>query len=309
MRKLDLDKPLETFAVFDILMAGVFIITFVLGISSLVARPASQGWGIATFVFGMVMLVGDLLIAYGIWIAPRLWSVTNYRIGLIEHPTVWIKTVFIADFHAHKRKPAAWFSGVTKAIKELRPDLMLLGGDYVVWDGSDASHLNPLAELEPQYGTYYVLGNHDYLDDPAAIRERLTSFGWHDITNANLTLRMQGKELGLSGLDEPLFGAPKYTEARAYHVPHLTLAHNPDSVLDLHEGQTDLLLAGHAHGGQLRLPIVGSLFTPNKLGRKADEGEKIINGIHMVVTRGLGEVGVRARFLCRPEIVVLELGI
>ena len=302
MKKLDLNKPLETFATFDILMAAVFVVALIVGVWSL----AIGHW---LFPIGLLLLVGDCLIAYGIWVAPKLLSTTKYRIALTENPTAWVKVVFMADLHACKRKPAAWFSGVAKAVKELRPDLVLLGGDYVVWDSRDASHLNPLAELEPRYGTYFVLGNHDYLGDPAAVSERLRSSGWHDITKSNLTLRMQGKDFGLSGVDEPLFGAPIYSEARAYRVPHVTLAHNPDSVLDMHEGQTDLLLAGHAHGGQLRFPLVGSLFTPNRLGRKADQGEKRINGLRMVVTRGLGEVGIRARFMCRPEIVVIDLGI
>ncbi len=303
MKRLDLNKPLETFAMFDILMALVFLSALLLGIWLL---SLGSSW---LALLGLFLLVGDGLIAYGVLVAPKLISVTHYKKTLVQQPTVWIKVAFLSDLHAHKRKPASWFLKLTERVKALKPDLMLMGGDYVVWEGKAASHLNPLAELEPAYGTYFVLGNHDYLDDPVAVRERLESFGWHDATNASLTLRLQGKELGLTGLDDPMFGEFVFSGARKSGVPHLTLAHSPDSVLDLSEGQTDLVLAGHAHGGQIRFPFIGSLFTPNRLGRKADQGEKIINGIRMIVSRGLGEVGVRARFMCRPEIVVIELGI
>jgi len=104
-------------------------------------------------------------------------------------------------------------------------------------------------------------------------------------------------------------GVPKLPRLEAGGLPRVVLTHEPDLLLDMREGQAELALCGHTHGGQIRLPVIGSMVVPSKLKRHADMGRRIINGIPVFVTRGVGEVLCRARLFCPPEIVVIELGI
>ena len=90
----------------------------------------------------------------------------------------------------------------------------------------------------------------------------------------------------------------------------MTISHEPDAALDLKEGDTDLLLSGHTHGGQIRLPFIGSIVKiPSILGRKADEGKKVVNGVPVIVSEGVAETDIRSRLFCPPEIMVVDVGI
>ena len=300
-RKLNLDSSLETFGVFDFLMS---LIAF-FGAVILLCSVYCGIWWLA-----ILMLLGELTLVWGIKFEILRLTVTTYRLALVREPKVWIRAVFASDWHACKDNSADWFEKVSTRINSLRPDVIFLGGDYVVWKSADAFKLWPIKTLKAPYGIYSVMGNHDYLDDPHSVLEKIKSYGVHDITNACLTARIQGADLQIVGLDDALLGLPMVLPLRSEEkVPRLVLSHSPDSVLDLKEGQVDLLLAGHTHGGQVRLPFIGCLAVPSKLGCRADQGEKYINGIKTIISRGLGQVGCRARLFCPPEILFLEIGI
>jgi predicted MPP superfamily phosphohydrolase len=104
-------------------------------------------------------------------------------------------------------------------------------------------------------------------------------------------------------LDKALASAPSSTFK-------LLLYHSPDLILEAAKRQVDLYLGGHTHGGQLRLPVLGPIVTGSVYGHKYDAGLFKEDDTWMYVSRGLGLEGAgmpRARFLCRPEIVYLEL--
>jgi len=303
MRKLDLQKSIESFALFDWLMVALALLGLIVGILSF---RLGGGYRLLT----LLMVVCEAILVYGAWFAPRRLSVTMLRQPLVPKPTVWIKAVFMSDLHAGSHLPKAWFEKVATAIEDLRPDLILAGGDFIMSHADDMKCVGMFSRLKAPYGIYFTLGNHDYLDDPAAVRQAVKKWGYSDLTNSNVTLRIQGSEIRLSGTDDTWYGRPLVLPARQDSaVPHLTLAHNPDVLLDMQEGQTDLVLCGHTHGGQIRFPFVGCLDSHCKFGRRADQGMKIINGIKTYISRGLGEVGCRARLLCRPEVTLIELGI
>jgi len=299
---LNCNKDNQSFIVFDLAMLalGVF------GLLLVWAGWFLGGWWL---ILSALMLLGIVLLAYGVWVEPRRVKVSNFKINLSSQSKVMIKVVFIADLHAGSNKPKKWYDRVFSRIKDMGADLLLVGGDLVV---SQASHLNKLEALNEigcQYGKYFVLGNHDYLDNPGQIVKSLTGWGFHDLTNANLTLRCQGLDLRLAGIDDCVFGQQAAVPAPACASPLILLCHEPDVLRDLAEGQADLVLCGHNHGGQIRWPGLGALFVPSKLGRRVDAGFKVVNGIRTYLTTGLGEVLCRARLFCPPEIVVLEIGI
>lgn len=301
MRKLDLQKSIETFAVFDAALLALAVLGLLL---ALVGYIFSLVWLI------LAMALCELILFYAVFIEPRLISISTFRESLGAKPDAWIKLVFISDLHAGSVKPKKWYDALSHKLSQINPDLLLMAGDMVVHDAKEVTRLESLKKITTIYGSYFIMGNHDYQDDPAQIASDLADLGMRCIANTSLTLRIQGKELRITGLDDSFYGLVKLPVNRGPDkIPHIVLAHEPDALADLIEGQTDLVLCGHAHGGQIRFPFLGSLHVPSSLGRKADMGRKIIKGIPTIITRGLGEVGIRARLLAPPEIVVIELGI
>jgi len=299
---MNLQTNSQSFAVFDWIMGLLAFFAILFGALGLLL---GDGWRIVTYV----MAVGLGLLAYGIWLAPKRLKVTKLREPLVKAPKTWLKAIFVADLHAGPQTNREWFDRVFSHIKEIQPDVLLLGGDFVVCDTSYLDQMKGLAELDFSYGKYFVLGNHDYLDDPAEVTKQLQEWGLTDLTNTSRVVRFQGHDLVLAGLDDALLGVPKLPQLEASGPPRVVLAHEPDLLLDMREGQAELALCGHTHGGQIRLPVIGSMVVPSKLKRHADMGRRIINGIPVFVSRGLGEVLCRARLFCPPEIVILELGI
>lgn len=262
-------------------------------------------------VWGGLLAVGFCLVIYGMFIEPRRLSVRRFREKLVEDPKAWIRVVLMSDFHAGVSRPKLWYDRLVIEAQALDPDVLLLGGDYVNEDATKIHDLKALSGITARLGRYFVLGNHDFLDDPATVRETLRAWGLVDLTNAHATLRKDGRELQLSALDDHWHGRPIMPPLRASRaIPHVTLAHEPDAVMDFEPGDTDLLLAGNTHGGQVRLPLIGPLtWIPAKLGRKVDRGRKLISGVPLIISSGCGESDFKARLFCPPEITVIELGI
>jgi len=303
MKQLDLQQSIETFLFFDILAIIIAGFGFILG---------AIGFFLGGYwlYLAWAMIFGEILLIYGTFLAPHRLKVKRYRESIGNSPTVWIKIVLVSDLHLHDGKNHNWVHKIAAKVMEQKPDLFLIGGDIVVHDAKDALGAEPLSQITATYGSYYVLGNHDYQDDPAMISKKLSSLGINNLCNTSLSFNVQGKELCLSGLDDGFYGMPSLPIKRGNKSSaHITLVHEPDMVLDIAEGESDLVLAGHSHGGQVRLPVIGSLKIPSALGRKADGGRKIIKGMPTIISRGLGEVGSRARLFAPPEIVVIELGI
>ncbi|MBU2566206.1 metallophosphoesterase [Patescibacteria group bacterium] len=302
MKALNLDSTLESFWFLDGLMLGLASIGFIVGLFCLFLG----GWFIVIFI---LMVLGELILINSFFLAPRKVGIKKYKHDLVKNPTAWVNCVLLSDLHAGSRKGSNWFTDIASKVKDLNPHLVLIAGDIVVDWAKEAEQLQPLEVLKPQHGVFFVLGNHDYLDDPKKLCNTLRSFGFYDLTNTHISLRIHNSELRLSGIDDVFCGKPEYLSKPKDQVPHITLAHEPDSILNLKEDQTDLLLCGHTHAGQIRFPLIGSLHIPSLLGKKADFGYKIINGIPTIISRGLGEIRPRARWLCKPEIVLVELGI
>lgn len=294
MKRLNLEKSLETIILFDLalLFLGLFgIILFIYG------SIAGQQWIVYS------MLVCELILIYAVVVAPQRITITKYREVLGKDPKHWIRVVLLTDLHANEKTSQARFERIAERVRSLNPHILLLGGDFVVWDSNDVNRLKPISQIKAA-GKYFVLGNHDYSDNPQKVSGKLKEWGMVDITNTGLSFRHEGKELRIYGVDDAEFGSCVLPTAD----PHIILAHSPDSALCLNEG-SGLVLCGHTHGGQIRLPLIGSIDIPSKLGRRADQGAKIINGVRLLISRGLGVVGIRARLFCPPEILFVEIGL
>lgn len=266
--------------------------------------------GGAWSVLAISALIGEALLVYGIFIEPQRIVVTRHRIALTKQSTTWIRIVFLSDLHAGAFRSSSWYERISRESAALQPDLVLLGGDYVLDRAEPVSDLAALSDIPARLGKYFVLGNHDLVDRPQDIRRALVSFGYEDLTNRSVRIGNQDRELEVQGMDDCWHGKPKRFQRASPDIPHVTVSHEPDALMDVVEGQTDLVFVGHTHGGQVRFPALGALWPiPAKLGRAVDRGRKIIHGVPCVISNGLGETDGRMRLFSPPEIVVVEAGI
>ncbi|MBI5654995.1 metallophosphoesterase [Candidatus Uhrbacteria bacterium] len=300
---MDLRKTHSHPYLFDAFLVAVAF--FGLAVAFLTLR-AGGVWGI----LGVLALIGEALLIWGMFVEPHQVKVVTYREKLRPDAQAWVKIVFLSDFHAGSFHSKRCYERIVNEVRALHPHLLLLGGDFVTDRFEPVMDLENLKGLEAPLGRYFVLGNHDYLDRPQEVRKAIRLLGYEDLTNKSVDLTLLGRKLELRGVDDNWYGKPEIFHRSSREVPHLTLAHEPDVLLDLKEGETDLVLAGHTHSGQVRLPFVGALIPiPAILGRAVDRGRKVVNGVPCIISNGLGESDGRMRLFSPPQIVVVEVGI
>ncbi len=231
------------------------------------------------------------------------------------------RVAHLSDTHAG-RVPIGYLAGVVDRVRAMRPDAVLFTGDLTQHQ-SDA--VKPMADLFARFvadGTpvYASFGNHDYgvdrgPDDPAdpslapTIDAALTSAGCVVLHNRATPVVRGADRLWVVGLEDYWFG--KIDPAAAFAgvptgQPRIALSHNPDTVPLLDPYAPDLILSGHTHGGQIRLPGYGAIHL-NVRNPRHDWGLfPLAGGRHLYVSSGVGFIR-RMRFNCRPEVPVLRL--
>jgi predicted MPP superfamily phosphohydrolase len=191
-----------------------------------------------------------------------------------------------------------------------RPDILAITGDVVDSQYHHKWILPLLGRLEWTVAAYAILGNHDKYHDAVRVRRRLRRIGVRVIGNGVEEIDVRGERMLVIGNETPWFGpAPLVPAAgdRAARRPfRLCLSHAPDSFSWAQANDVDLMLAGHVHGGQVRLPLVGSVFVPSRYGRRYDRGAFTAGPTFMSVSRGLAG-GEPLRYYCKPEVTWIKL--
>jgi len=244
---------------------------------------------------GLSAGTASLLTADALWIEP---SAIKTRFVQIAHDRPTHRLVQFSD--THHKGDRAYLADAVKTINALSPDVVCFTGDLV----EQASHLPEALEIlrgikSPMYG---VPGNHDYTSqaDFKVINQAFAATGGRWLLNENVIL--DNGEVNLIGATcsdpkvlLPLPGAK-----------NVVLMHYPEFVEKLDGKNFDLIMAGHSHGGQVRLPIYGAIVLPKGTGRY-DLGLFHTPSGPLYVNPGLGFVTVDVRFNCRPEITVFEV--
>lgn len=242
-----------------------------------------------------------------------------------------IKVIFFADLQARKSKGRSFLRRVSLKILNTKPDLVLLGGDLISNEYSSSPNelavLNELSILTDKLIVYAVLGNHEYgrdydekadqprevfIDQHDRVAEVLKKMNIKLLQNTLTTLSLNGQEFALYGTDDLWGGRASWENIKSTkkETPLLVLTHNPDTIMSYPENikLPNLVLAGHTHGGQIRLPFYGPVGNARlKLGRKFYQGLLTWGKVPLFVTHGLGESMFAMRFLAPPEIVEITL--
>jgi uncharacterized protein len=221
------------------------------------------------------------------------------------------KIVQMADFHLY---PYTQLETIEKAVvmaNSLNPDLTVLVGDFVWTRVESIFDLAPvLARLNARYGVFAVLGNHDIWGGVEIVKTGLREAGLPLLVNEGLALEVGNARLYLAGLDDGWSGHPDLEAALEGFSPEdpvVLLLHEPD-LADRYslDDRLTLQLAGHTHGGQVRIPGIGSVISPH-LGHKYDQGLFRVREMWLYTNRGLGEISVPVRLNCPPEVTEIVL--
>jgi hypothetical protein len=222
-----------------------------------------------------------------------------------------LRIAHLTDLHHSLFTPLEEIQRAVHLANRLRPDLVALTGDYVTLS---ADYIWPLAEalgeLRARLGVFAVLGNHDFQVDPDEVTRALRAQRIRVLRNARHALRFHSATLWIAGVDDLWWQADDL--GAALHSipardPKILLCHNPLGIRAASEHNVDLVLSGHTHGGQVRLPVIGRFYGRSKLGERFVEGWNRLNGTQIYISRGIGKVLVPLRFGCPPEIACLRL--
>jgi len=290
-----------------------------------------------TILFGSLILAAAVIcVAYSYFIEPNRLVVTREEIRIKDWDPAFdgLRIALISDIHGGSNGASAEnIRRVVETTNAENPDLIVLLGDYVSQGATrQPSHERPLkmamsevadnlAGLHAKYGVFAVLGNHDgsYGDDEVAAE--LTRVGYRVLQNEIVVIQQNGTPLRLFGLKDHLKlaswerfdGMVRSTiAANPKEGQILVLEHSPDILYVLNywkdlNPDLKLVLAGHTHGGQVRLPILGAPFVPSAVGQRYAKGHVEEEGIHMFVTSGVGTSILPFRFMVPPEVAIVTI--
>ncbi len=266
----------------------------------------------------------NLLLTGGIALGLLLWAGLDTRLTVREYTvesgklTGPVRLVLLTDLHGcdygqDQRE-------LLDVVEAQNPDLVLLGGD-IVDDEARMPEERSLATVEAlaeRWPVYYVTGNHEFWTGRVdAIREEISRRGAVVLAGECVQVTAAGQPLQLCGIDDPNVGERAWqrqledvTAALEEDTFSILLTHRPERVEDYTGRGFDLALAGHAHGGQWRLPgLINGLLAPNQgLFPPYAGGSYDLEGTTLIVSRGLARESTRVpRFFNPPEVVVVEL--
>ncbi len=219
--------------------------------------------------------------------------------------------VHLSDLHLTGYVGKGFFREMVEVVNKLQPDLVALTGDLVDNEACLRWIPDTLGHLSPRYGSFFVLGNHDLRVDTLAVRRTLCEAGLIDLGGRWMEIHVRGTPVILAGNELPWISpAADLSAAPGRHgdgTPlRIALAHSPDQMRWARKHDVDLLLAGHLHGGQIRLPLVGPIVSPSWHGPHYSTGVFYEPPTVLHVTRGVS-ARLPVRINCPPEIACLTL--
>ncbi|MGE0496096.1 MAG: metallophosphoesterase [Vulcanimicrobiota bacterium] len=286
------------------------------------APPDSKGIKLTRRAFLASGGAGLAVAAYGAGYEREHLTFSHRDLPLVDLPPSLEgrRLVLLSDLHRGPLVSMDYLDEVIHKVNELRPDLVLLPGDFI---SKSPDYYPDVAEilsgLRPRIASLATLGNHDHWEGADLARQALQQAGVLLLDNSNIHLDHRGeltleatRGLCLAGVDDLWEGQPDVARALtgvAPDVPRILLSHNPDLAEEegLSGHRVDLQVSGHTHGGQIVLPGIGPVATGSRYGLKYVAGAVNGPGWPVYITRGIGTSMLPARLGSPPEIVVFDL--
>ncbi|AZQ47717.1 metallophosphoesterase [Bacillus albus] len=267
-----------------------------------------------------VTLIGMSIFLY---VQNNLISITKVDITSSKIPSTFkgFKILQISDLH--NKKFGDNQETLIQKVKGENPDIIVITGDLIDSKSYDAEvSMELIRELVKEYPIYFVTGNHEkwsgkYND----LEKELKNYHVTVLRNEHVTIQKGQQKINLLGIDDPEFVTGNNDEVKGvkdeiskakFGMPpdtyNVLLSHRPELLAKYADEQIDLVLSGHAHGGQVRLPFIGGLVAPNQgIFPTYTAGLYEKQNTSMVVSRGLGNSVIPQRIFNRPELVVVQL--
>ncbi|MEW5826128.1 MAG: metallophosphoesterase [Candidatus Bipolaricaulota bacterium] len=278
----------------------------------------------ALATLGVVALA---LAAYAFLVEPTWVEVRETLVAVRGLPASFegFTVLHLSDLHLDSRPGAQNLEQAIAVAASIQPDLIAITGDFVSgFRGAGFEIIARLDALDAPHGVVAVLGNHDMAAGSGRIEAELGVAGVRVLRNERLTISRGDEQISIVGLDDPGFGEGNWEafgraaakeiaalDALLAEVPdgeaRLLLVHNPD-MLELARGRDlGLALCGHTHGGQVYVPWIGAVWVPSYFGLRFARSPVDVDGLPVVISRGLGTITLPVRFLARPEVGVVRL--
>jgi predicted MPP superfamily phosphohydrolase len=272
--------------------------------------------GFLQFLLGVLFLIAALLAVWAGWLEPSSLRVSYYAVPQSSPALRGLRIAVISDLHGGAPYiDTAKIDRVVSMANAAKPDLMLLTGDYVITKVVGGRHMPieiiaaHLKNLRAPLGVYAVLGNHDRWEDAGHIGAALRQVGIMDMENTGLKLPAPRGRVTLVGIGDGYSqGADPAKALTSVAGTALCFTHSPD-IFSVLPPVCALTIAGHTHGGQIRLPFFNrpavafvSRFDQRYAIGLIREGNRLL-----FVSSGIGTSGLPLRFGVPPEISLLEL--
>ncbi|MDA1763462.1 metallophosphoesterase [Bacillus cereus] len=258
-----------------------------------------------------------------LYLQNNLISITEVKITSSKIPSSFkgYKILQISDLH--NKQFGDNQDVLVQKVKSIDPDIIAITGDLIDSKSYDAKvSMELIREIVKKYPVYFVTGNHEQWSGKYnSLEKELKKYGVIILRNEHVSIRKGGQEINLLGIDDPEFVTGNRDEgniiineikkAKIEMQPdryNVLLSHRPEFIKEYTNERVDLVLSGHAHGGQVRLPFIGGIVAPNQgILPTYTAGLYVEENTSMVVSRGLGNSIIPQRIFNRPELVVVQL--
>ncbi|MCK4535829.1 MAG: metallophosphoesterase [Desulfuromonadales bacterium] len=273
------------------------------------SRSNKRGLTRRRFLMGGAGSLGTVFLGDTFWYEPQAIQVKKLDLSTNRSGQP-VRMVQISDLHLNQLSD--FHAKVATRIAELRPDLILLTGDYLEEKRNIRGVLDFLKKLAAPHGIYAVQGNWEYWSrlEGENLRRHFSGVGVQLLINERADINVSGQALSILGLDYPSSSNQLKLLMQTVDPErsNVILSHVPAFAHEALSPHIDLILCGHTHGGQVRLPMLPPLYLPLYTGRfVAGYYEVSSHKIPLYVNRGLGTSVLPMRFLCRPEITLIEI--
>ena len=269
----------------------------------------------------LVALIFIICVIWTIWGNTAL-ELNTYTIESEKLPKSFdgYKIAHVSDLHNNEMGEDN--ENLLAMLKDSSPDIIAITGDIVDSRNTDIEIALQFAnEAEKIAPCYYITGNHEArVSEYESLKKGLIEIGVTVLEDKSISLEKSGEDITLMGVDDPSFITDyllvddeevmqdKLSELKSEDSYTILLSHRPELFKIYVENDIDLVLSGHAHGGQFRLPFVDGLYAPNQgLFPEYDSGLYTEENTNMIVSRGIGNSLFPFRFNNRPEVILVKL--
>ncbi len=287
---------------------------------SLPTQPRPRTLTRRTFIAGSLTAASALALysnefaRHNLEIAERTFFIRNLPPAFDS-----FRIVQFSDIHLEQYTEDFFLKEVIARVNALKADLVLVTGDFVSrgplsvdYSLASAARCGELLSTLTCPQRFGILGNHDVVVGARVVRDHMEDNGLPLLVNQYTRIEHNGQHIFLGGLDDFSGGSPDLTQGMpaSPDAPVIVMVHEPDYAINIvnhRRGElVDLVLSGHTHGGQVRIPGLRPLALP-PWGKIFPEGHYLLDGLQLYVNRGIGTVGIPLRLNCPPEITVATL--